>query len=98
MRDERIMAMDAVRSQREGLLLAQFEFLKTRQEAFEMVLVAAPWYIRFAWALWPVDLLRAVDARQTILIEKAEADMQRVRDTAKRPCVQKVPRLVVPGG
>lgn len=85
--------MDSIRSKREGLILAQFEFLKTRQEAMERVLTVAPWYLRLSWALWPSDFLRAVDAVQMALIEQSKADMKK----AAAPKIETVP-LVVPCG
>lgn len=76
MRDAHIMAMQEANSRRNGLVLAQFEFLKTRQEAFELVLRVSTWRDRLKWALAPAFLLAAVDAAQQVLLEKARHDLE----------------------
>ena len=79
MRDGQIMAMQQRTGQaiaaRDSLLLAQFEFLRTRQEAFERVLKVSTLRDRIGWALFPLDLLKVVDVVQLSLLQQAQKSL-----------------------
>lgn len=86
MRDGAIIDMQRKNAQRDGLILAQFQFLKTRQEAFELALLNASWKDRVRWAIWPEQLLDSVERIQGELIEKAKSEMaaQKVKAQIQR--------------
>ena len=73
MRDAAIIEMDRRNTKRDGLILAQFEFLKTRQEAAELLLQSSGWRDRLRWALWPAGFLTSLDRVQGALLEESKA-------------------------
>lgn len=76
MRDGQILAMQHQSARRDSLMFAQFEFLKTRQEAFEMVLKVSTIWQRLRWAFDPIQILTVVDAVQMQLLNEAKRQMQ----------------------
>lgn len=70
MRDGAIHAMQQANGKRSALLLGQFEFLQTRQEAYERVLRVSKLRDRIKWVIWPAQLLAVVDAVQLTLLDK----------------------------
>lgn len=82
MRDGAIMEMQRKNTHRDGVILAQFEFLKTRQEAMENAMVLSTWQQRLRWFFKPRALLAVVDAIQLELIRDAQRDM--AEQTAKK--------------
>ena len=75
MRDSAIIDMQRESAARDGLILRQFNFLKTRQEAFERVLKVSKFTDRLRWAVFPLDFLAVVDAVQMKLLDDAHKQM-----------------------
>lgn len=73
MRDAAIIAAQSVARKRDGLILAQFEFLETRQRAYESVLYESRLWDRVRWFFWPDEQKKVVDAVQQVLIEDSKA-------------------------
>lgn len=74
-RDSQIQAALAVSAKRDGLMLAQHTFLKTRQEAFEIALENSHLLDRLWW-IWDPSVLKArVDVIQQGLLRNADKDM-----------------------
>lgn len=88
MRDATIMAMQAKATMRDGLLLAQFEFLKTRQHAAELIFKRSRWIDRLRWALKPAEFLHEVDQEQQRMLQEADRKMAEAKAKAK---IQVVP-------
>ena len=75
MRDATISRMHDANARRESLILAQLEFLKARQQAFERVVAVSSLSDRLRW-LWQPDLLTAVvDAVQRNLMDEGRRNM-----------------------
>ncbi len=83
MRDSTVLEMHKATAKREALILGQFEFMETRMEAFEGVLLASGWRDRLRWAVQPLSLKEAVDAVQLILIRKRQEAMREARQRSK---------------
>lgn len=76
MRDGQIMQMQAVGAQRDALILGQFQFLQTRQQAMERVLQVSSLMDRLRW-LWDPSLLKeVVDAVQIELLKREKAELE----------------------
>jgi hypothetical protein len=61
-------------ARRSILLLKQFEFIQTRQKAFEQVFFLDRWaWLKMIWN--PIGLLNAVDNRQRSLLAEAEKQL-----------------------
>lgn len=88
MRDGALHQMQAANAKRSALLLGQFEFLQTRQEAFERVLKVSRWHDRLRWAVQPALLLALVDAVQNNLLELHRSQLQ---EQALKTHIQRVP-------
>lgn len=76
MRDGAILAIQKVNASRDALMFEQFEFLETRQEAFERLAKVSSLWCRLLWLLWPRDLLDAADGVQVALIQSRRAGRQ----------------------
>lgn len=87
MRDASILKMHEANGRRSALLLEQFEFLQTRQEAFESVLKASSFGRRLKWLLWPDRLLRVVDAVQRVLLDQHRRAYAEAAEAAAKPKV-----------
>lgn len=90
MRDATIIAEMRNNAKRGGLLLAQFEYLKTRQEAGEVLLASSTWKDRLRWAIWPVLFLQALEGVQNHLLEQSRKALD---ESAAKAKIQ-----IVPGG
>lgn len=73
MRETETYRLQAASAKRASLLLGQFEFLQTRQEAFERVISVSKWYDRVKWIFRPDALLAIVDAVQINLMNQHKA-------------------------
>lgn len=62
-------------ARREGLILAQLELLKTRQEAIEVALRGSGLADRLRWAIDPNKLMARVDTIQQGLIDQSKKDL-----------------------
>ena len=71
MRDAHIVAMQQANGRRSMLLFDQFEFLKTRQEAYDTVLSLSRLRDRIRWFLNPEYFIGAVNNVQQILLQEA---------------------------
>lgn len=71
MRDAAIMQAQQASARRDALLYSQFEFLKTRQEALERVVMVSGLRDRLTWIWNPKKLLEVVDAVQIKLMQDA---------------------------
>lgn len=87
MRDSKFLEMHRANAMRNGLLLGQFEFLKTRQEAFEGVLLRASLKDRVVFLLWPETLIAAVDGIQAYLLQESK---RKLDEAAKKPSIEVV--------
>lgn len=74
MRDNVIMHMQESNARRSMMLLKQFEFLNTRQLAYESVL-STRWAM-FKAILDPLWLKREVDAQQLLLLSECKKQME----------------------
>ncbi len=90
MRDGSIVAMQNANAKRSALLLGQFEFLQTRQEAFERVISVSKWYDRVKWIFKPDLLLAVVDAVQMNLIQQ---NKRKLDEAAAKPKIDIVGSL-----
>lgn len=88
MRDETIKRMHEANLGREMLLLRQFEFLNTRQLAYEEVLSSRMAILRAIWN--PGWLKSRVDLKQSQLLEEC----RRAMEAAK--AVKVVPKIIRP--
>lgn len=95
MRDGAIIAMQQQNAKRGGLLLAQFEYLKTRQEALEVAEMSVSRWTRVLWFVQPARKWAFIDALQAELIEQSKAEMAQASAKAK---IQIVPAASVHGG
>lgn len=89
MRDATINDMHQQNAKRNMLMLRQFAFLKTRQEAMEQVLLRSSFLKRLSY-LWDVQrFFKTVDGTQMILLQKeqekviAAAEAQKVKSKIK---------------
>lgn len=87
MRDGAIVGMQQANARRSALLLGQFEFLQTRQEAFERVISVSKWHDRVRWIFQPDLMLRVVDAVQLNLIEQGK---KKLAEAASKPQIKVV--------
>jgi hypothetical protein len=76
MRDFRVFQMQEANAKRTALLLGQFQFIKTRQEAFERVLKASNVMDRIRWAFFPSHFLQVVDGVQRNLLDAANRALE----------------------
>lgn len=91
MRDQTVIRMQQGNAKRSALLLAQFEFLKTRQEAFERVAAASTVLQRLAWALWPAEFIAAADRVQLKLLQESRRKMAEAAQEAAKPKIITAP-------
>lgn len=90
MREREFYKYEASNAKRQALLLGQFEFLQTRQEAVERVVNVSSFVDRVKWLFWPRMFWTVVDAVQTGLLNKRAE----LRDkAAKRPKIDVVGAL-----
>lgn len=82
MREREIYQLQANAAKRASLLLAQFEFLQTRQEAFERVISVSKWHDRVKWIFKPDAMLAVVDAVQINLMN---ANKKKLAEAAAKP-------------
>lgn len=75
MRDATISRMHDANARRESLILAQLEFLKARQQAFERVVSVSSLRDRLRWLWNPAYLTAVVDAVQRNLMDEARRKM-----------------------
>lgn len=87
MRNSQVVAMQQVNVRRDAILMRQFQFLKTRQEAFEQVLRCSNFKQRLRWLVWPGTLFPVVDAVQVKLVQAEQAQMEAA---AAKPQIQVV--------
>lgn len=87
MRDAAIYEMHQAGAVRSALLFNQFEFLMTRQQAYEAV-TSSRWLMLRAF-LSPKWLKRTLDATQARLIQQSREKMREI---------QAKPKLAVPAG
>ena len=87
MREGEMYRIQAASAKRSALLLGQFEFLQTRQEAFERVLSVSRWHDRVKWIFKPDILLAVVDAVQLNLMAQNKAKLD---EQSKKPHIQVV--------
>lgn len=78
MRDGSIFQMHQANARRNALLLGQFEFLQTRQEALERVIRKASWWDRLNWIISVEGLFRVVDALQINLLNERRQQLEKV--------------------
>lgn len=87
MREREQYQMAAKAAKRASLLLAQHEFLQTRQEAFERVISVSRWHDRVKWIFKPDAMLAVVDAVQINLMN---ANKRKLAEAAAKPKIQVV--------
>lgn len=78
MRDERIYQMNESNFRRVMLLLRQFEFLNTRQLAFEQIL-SSGWKMRLIALFSFESFIRLVDNRQKELLAACKEEEKKAR-------------------
>jgi hypothetical protein len=83
MRDAQIIQMHQRQGRREGLILAQLEYLKTRQEAMERVEQVTPWYMRVWFAFFPRRRWQTIEAVQDALLDQSRAELSEAAAKAK---------------
>jgi hypothetical protein len=87
MRDAQLHSMHHAIARRTALLLAQLEFLETRQEAMDRLLKVSKFIDRLGWIWSPLKFLQVLDATQLILMQQRRD--QRAKIAAK-------PKIYVP--
>lgn len=89
MRDGQVYKMQEANARRAAMLFGQWEFLETRQRAFEVVFKASAFWERVGFIINPMSFIKAVDAKQIEFLEdgrrKAQAAAERVREEARKP-------------
>lgn len=90
MRDEKIFQMQQANATRSALILRQFMFLKTRQEAFEKVLTGSTFRERLRWSADPAVLLKSVDGMQKRLLAIEQAKFDEAAAEAQKPKIEVV--------
>lgn len=88
-RDERIFAMQEANARRSMLLLRQYEFMITRNEAYESILLTSRRNIIKA-ILNPAWLKRAVDIKQRELLAKHDKAISDAATMAAKPVIKPV--------
>lgn len=87
MREFEVRAMHEADARRMSLILRQFEFMKTRFDAYETVLSSRKAMFRALWN--PAWLRRAVDAVQATYLnmidEQRKAAAEKVKEEASKP-------------
>jgi hypothetical protein len=83
MRDGAILAMQRANVKRDGVMIAQYQLLKTGQEATEIVLSGSTLWQRLRWLLWPEQFVAAIHGVQLHLIEEAKKEMAQASAAAK---------------
>lgn len=97
MRDLEIHRMNAFNAKRMGLILAQLEFVKTRQEARENVMLSSSLWLRMRF-FWNPRLEKAiVDAVQRRLLDQAAEEMEAASNRSKIVTPDKTLVKAVPG-
>jgi hypothetical protein len=81
-REAEIRAMQEANGRRSWLILSQFEFLKTRQEAFERVWKTSTFVNRLRWFWNPAALMKVVDTVHAVLLNESKRQIQ---EAAKKP-------------
>jgi len=82
-RDSTVMGMHQANAKRNALILGQFEFLQSRQEAIEAVAKEATWLDRVKWLLAPSSFFEDVDKRQMEIINEGRKRLEEARAKAK---------------
>ena len=89
MRDGQIISMQQVNARRDALILRQWEFLETRQRAFESVVRNAGFWAKVRYFFNTPSFLNKVDSVQMALLQEAkrmaDAAAQRVREQGQKP-------------
>lgn len=75
MRDATILGMQQKAARRTGLLLAQFEVLKIRQDATDLLKQSSSLKDRIIWLLWPAVWFKARKGVEEQLLSMARAKM-----------------------
>jgi hypothetical protein len=83
MRDGTILKMQQANARRSALMLQQFEFLQTRQQAEEGVIKASTVWQRLRWVVQPARFFAVVDAVQLNLLEKARREYEAAASKTK---------------
>lgn len=76
MREAEIRAAQAASAKRSALLFSQWEFLETRQRAFESVLKVSRLSDRIKWLVNPKVLIDHVDKVQLALLDEGKRKME----------------------
>jgi len=79
------MQMHRANTKRDALLFSQFEFLKTRQEAAEMLFLHSTIWNRLTWLINPARFKRFVDMMQASLMQNARREMA---EAAEKPRIE----------
>lgn len=87
MRDGQLYQMHEANARRNAVLLAQFEYLETRQEALERVLAVSTLRDRIVWMFSPSAFLQIVGAVQMTLLNDRK---KRMEEVAKKPTIHRV--------
>lgn len=96
MRDGAILEMQRKNAKRSGLLLAQFEMLKIRQDAVDLLAQSSSLKDRLIWLVWPVVYFKAREGVERQLLAQARSKMA---TAAAREKIQVVPaNTVIPHG
>lgn len=95
MRESEIRIMQQQNAARSGLILSQFQFLKTRQQAFEMVFKASSLFDRVLWLFRPFSFVEAVDAVHLSLLKEEKARVDAAVEKAKEE--SRKPKLTIVG-
>lgn len=96
MRDGMIFKMQEAAAVRDALLLRQTEFLRTRQQALEEIVLHSTFVDRLRLLWDPRRLKAALDARQKQLIAEGEERLRQAQEKRKIEVVKAAPGLVKP--
>jgi hypothetical protein len=82
MREAEVRSMHEANARRNALLFSQWEFLKTRQEAFEIALKASSLMARIKWFFSPQKMIGIIDKIQLGLLAEGQ---KKAQDAAAKP-------------
>lgn len=88
MRDNLIYAQHEANARRNALLFEQFEFLNTRQEAFERVIRTSTLRNRLLFMFKPTVFFQVVDAVQRSMLQANIEKLNAIRNDPKNRIVK----------
>lgn len=85
-----MLAMHKANAKRNGLLLGQFTFMRTRQDAYDAAIKESTLRQRVTWLLWPAEFILNVDDRHLALLQAEQVKIDEINKANARPRIEVV--------